>query len=357
MPMSTRIWLARSSSAAGVGSSARAARRCDTPATRAQRRSASALSVRGRRSWSQSPVRLRRSVERRQGFRRPSGPARIAALARPRTVRARRRRACAASARGERLGIGDRAEGAIENVVAAVGDENVASRRRRTIGPRKPERRAGALDTAARRAEAERDDFDRQRKRAEPRDAFRRSAITSMRFDDAATIFSRSSAPPPPLIRLSVGVDFVGAVDRQIEFGHSSSVVSGMPSASRLAARRLRGRHADDVEARSHARAERVDEHAARSSRCPARASCPGARTPARVRRLAACRFRLSRQRPSSALQGRGRGLNAAGSRAPRAGLAARRRKANRAREPAAYSAPAPPRARPRTSAGPCAAH
>ena len=42
--------------------------------------------------------------------------------------------------------------------------------------------------------------------------------MTTMRFEAEATIFSRNSAPPPPLIRSELGIDFVGPVDRQIEF-------------------------------------------------------------------------------------------------------------------------------------------
>ena len=43
------------------------------------------------------------------------------------------------------------------------------------------------------------------------------SAITIMRSEAAATIFSRSSAPPPPLIRLSARIHFIGAVDGEVE--------------------------------------------------------------------------------------------------------------------------------------------
>ena len=44
------------------------------------------------------------------------------------------------------------------------------------------------------------------------------SAITAIRIEAAATIFSRRSAPPPPLMSRRSRVDLVGAVDRQIEF-------------------------------------------------------------------------------------------------------------------------------------------
>ena len=41
--------------------------------------------------------------------------------------------------------------------------------------------------------------------------------MTIMRCEAAATIFSRSSAPPPPLISVEIGVDLVGAVDGEVE--------------------------------------------------------------------------------------------------------------------------------------------
>ena len=43
--------------------------------------------------------------------------------------------------------------------------------------------------------------------------------MTTMRCEAVATIFSRSSAPPPPLMRRSSLVDLVGAVDGEVEEG------------------------------------------------------------------------------------------------------------------------------------------
>ena len=106
-----------------------------------------------------------------------------------------------------------------------------------------------------------------------------------MRADAAATIFSRSSAPPPPLIRLRSGAISSAPSTVRSSSGVSSSVVSGMPSrsASRRVASEVGTR--DDVEAGAHALAEQLDEMAARSSRCRARAACRGARSRLRGQR------------------------------------------------------------------------
>ena len=58
------------------------------------------------------------------------------------------------------------------------------------------------------------------------------SAITIMRSEAAATIFSRSSAPPPPLIRLSAGSISSAPSTVRSSRSISSSVVSGTPQRS-----------------------------------------------------------------------------------------------------------------------------
>ena len=61
------------------------------------------------------------------------------------------------------------------------------------------------------------------------------SAITIMRSDAAATIFSRNSAPPPPLIRLSAAsISSAPSIVRS-RWSISSSVVSGIPQRLGLA--------------------------------------------------------------------------------------------------------------------------
>ena len=81
---------------------------------------------------------------------------------------------------------------------------------------RRPRRRRPRPPAAWR--QAERHHLDRQRESG-PAPApicFRRRS-RSCAADAAATIFSRSSAPPPPLIRREVRRNLVGAVDREIE--------------------------------------------------------------------------------------------------------------------------------------------
>ena len=135
---------------------------------------------------------------------------------------------------GERFGIGDGAERAIENVMAAVGDERFAALARAAQVDRTAatEVGAGALDMAARRREAE-------RRRPPPAAETRRagatyldaSAMTIMRLEAAATIFSRSSAPPPPLMRRNASSTSSAPSTVRSSSGYSSRVASGTPSA------------------------------------------------------------------------------------------------------------------------------
>ena len=86
------------------------------------------------------------------------------------------------------------------------------------------------------------------------------SAITIMRSEAAATIFSRNSAPPPPLIRLSAGSISSAPSTVRSSRSISSSVVSGNAALLGLGAGRFRGRHADHLQAGAHLFAEQVDE-------------------------------------------------------------------------------------------------
>ena len=75
------------------------------------------------------------------------------------------------------------------------------------------------------------------------------SAMTIMRFDAAATIFSRSSAPPPPLISTKLRIEFVRPVYGQVELRH---FIERGERHAKFAAKRggaLRGRHADHRQA------------------------------------------------------------------------------------------------------------
>ena len=74
------------------------------------------------------------------------------------------------------------------------------------------------------------------------------SAITAMRAEAAATIFSRSSAPPPPLISLRSGSISSAPSTVRSSSGMSSSVVMRDAEPLRLGERRLRGRDATHLE-------------------------------------------------------------------------------------------------------------
>ena len=75
---------------------------------------------------------------------------------------------------------------------------------------------------------------------------------------DAATIFSRVNAPPPPLISCSCGVHFVGAVDVHEHFGRGVQVEHG-ECRGRAAARRRFGTRDGRIEMTAQWR-QRVDE-------------------------------------------------------------------------------------------------
>ena len=84
--------------------------------------------------------------------------------------------------------------------------------------------------------------------------------MTIMRADAAATIFSRNSAPPPPLIRLRSGAISSAPSTVRSSSGVSSSVDSGTPT--RSASRRVASEVGTPttVEAVAHALAEQLDE-------------------------------------------------------------------------------------------------
>ncbi len=136
----------------------------------------------------------------------------------------------------QRFRIGNPLKGGIENPVPAIRDESVA-----VLGP--PQRRQ-ALCSRRRRRPAS------TARRVAPRPNgttsigsgnrpsigthFDSSAMTIMRADAAATIFSRSRAPPPPLIRLRSGA--ISSAPSTVR--SSSGVSSRVGQAARRAARR-----------------------------------------------------------------------------------------------------------------------
>ena len=89
---------------------------------------------------------------------------------------------------------------------------------------------------------------------------FDSSAITIMLAEAEATIFSRNSAPPPPLIRLKSGPISSAPSMVRSSSGVSSRVDSVMPQLLGLIAGRLRGRHPDHIEAVPDLFAQKVHE-------------------------------------------------------------------------------------------------
>ena len=81
-----------------------------------------------------------------------------------------------------------------------------------------------------------------------------------MRAEAAATIFSRNSAPPPPLIRLRSGAISSAPSTVRSSAGVSSSVVSGTPSRAASARVASDVGTAYDLKARAHALGQQLDE-------------------------------------------------------------------------------------------------
>jgi hypothetical protein len=129
--------------------------------------------------------------------------------------------------------IGYDAECAVENAVATVGHEGLAGWR-----PAQRRARAKLLQCGAGRLNPERDDLHRDRRaRPELIDQLEPSTMIMSRRLATATIFSRSSAPSSPLIRLSVprSTSSAPSVVRSIR-RCSAKDVSGIPAAAAWAA-------------------------------------------------------------------------------------------------------------------------
>ena len=132
---------------------------------------------------------------------------------------------------------------AIENVVAAVGHEAGTQHRDCPDG-------AQSFGSGL---PSERDHLDRNRtvRGSEAVDHF-----TFVRNDDqprggAATIFSRSSAPPRPLIEVKrAEFDFICAVDREVDTGMFRECGERNSEVARQGGGALRSRNADDSGAR-----------------------------------------------------------------------------------------------------------
>ena len=131
---------------------------------------------------------------------------------------------------------------------------------RGSADPGHPHARGGRLDGTPRRREPERHHLDRQRKAAE-----RRNEFALVGDDDHAgggrrhDLLAQERAAAA-LDEAEVGRDLVGAVDREVELGRLVERRQRHARAFGVGARRLRGRHADDVEPAAHALAEQRHE-------------------------------------------------------------------------------------------------
>ena len=160
-------------------------------------------------------------------------------------------------------------------IMSAVGNERLGSPScAASSAPDRPSR-ASRVRCALGRAQAEPVDLDRQRKAAEMSTSFDLSAMTIIRAEAAATIFSRSSAPPPPLIRLSAGSISSAPSTVEVQF---RLLVQRRQRHAELAAearRAFRRRHAGDGKARRRPSRRAAGRTPRRSSRCRCPAVMP----------------------------------------------------------------------------------
>ena len=83
--------------------------------------------------------------------------------------------------------------------------------------------------------------------------------MTIMRAPEAATIFSRNSAPPPPLIRLRSRICLVSAVDHEIERAERVEIFERNVQVPRLVRGALGRRRAGDVQPLPHAHRQKIE--------------------------------------------------------------------------------------------------
>ena len=86
------------------------------------------------------------------------------------------------------------------------------------------------------------------------------SAMTIMRAEAAATIFSRNKRAAAALDQSEIGPDLVGAIDGQIKLRRLIQRGERNAQALGLRARRLGSRHADDLAAVPHALRQQIQE-------------------------------------------------------------------------------------------------
>src|SRR5947209_2801388 len=146
---------------------------------------------------------------------------------------------------GERLRVCDRPEGAIEDVVAAIGDESMAFSAAAELDVLWQAHSPGKVDDVpAGGFEAEEVDFDGQRKPPKPRDFFARIGDHHHPGRGGANDLLPKKRAPSPFDQTKLWVELVGAVDDKVQF--RKLVQSGQWNCERLreVERSLRGGHA-----------------------------------------------------------------------------------------------------------------
>ncbi len=146
--------------------------------------------------------------------------------------------------------------------MAAVGDEGLAALAAQRERAGKPELGGRALDAPDRRADAERNYFDRQRKAPELRHLLARVGDDQHAARRCGDNFLAQQRAAAPFDQAQRAVDLVGAVDREVELGRLVERRQRNAELARLARRRLRGRHADDLQSLAHFGADEIDERA-----------------------------------------------------------------------------------------------
>ena len=121
---------------------------------------------------------------------------------------------CIAENAGNRRGIGDFSETGVEDVVAVVGDEGLAVRFETQLWIC-----AKSFKFFFYYGAGERNDFNRKWKFSEKRDGFGRVGDNDHFLCDGSNDFFAEEGAASPLDQVELGIDLVGAVDGDINFG------------------------------------------------------------------------------------------------------------------------------------------
>ena len=189
--------------------------------------------------------------------------------------------------------VGDRAEAAVEDAVAAVGDEGLARRRQPQLGDRRPAPRGRALVTSRPKVTTSTGTGACVPRRST---SLAPSTMMASRRLAAATIFSRSKAPPSPLIRFSVprSTSSAPSMVRSI-WRCSAKDVERNARGLGLGPRMLGGGNADEAQALAMAPRQRLDGEGGGRAGAETRRSCRP--RPARPPPRPPARFSASRSR------------------------------------------------------------